>query len=109
MKRLDLIISAIEDSLKDFTTDSYGYDYRGCCGADLDVGHTADCKLAQALAAARELRELEPVDAQAVAREREACAVLVEADGRVHPKAPDAVWAKTVAKLIRARGNHETT
>lgn len=39
--------------------------------------------------------------------EREACAVLVEADGRVHPKAPDAVWAKTVAKLIRARGNHE--
>ena len=39
--------------------------------------------------------------------EREACAVLVEADGRVHPKAPDAVWSKTVAKLIRARGNHE--
>ena len=36
--------------------------------------------------------------------EREACAALVEADGRVHPKAPDAVWAKTVAKLIRARG-----
>ena len=36
--------------------------------------------------------------------EREACAVLVEADGRVHPKAPDAVWAKTVARLIRARG-----
>jgi hypothetical protein len=38
------------------------------------------------------------------ADEREAIAVLVEADGRVHPKAPDAVWAKTVAKLIRARG-----
>ena len=37
------------------------------------------------------------------ADEREACAALVEADGRVHPKAPDAVWAKTVAKLIRAR------
>ena len=36
--------------------------------------------------------------------EREAIAVLVEADGRVHPKAPDAVWSKTVAKLIRARG-----
>jgi hypothetical protein len=36
--------------------------------------------------------------------EREAIAALVEADGRVHPKAPDAVWAKTVAKLIRARG-----
>jgi hypothetical protein len=35
--------------------------------------------------------------------EREAIAALVEADGRVHPKAPDAVWAKTVAKLIRAR------
>ena len=41
------------------------------------------------------------------ADEREAIAALVEADGRVHPKAPDAVWAKTVAKLIRARGNHE--
>ena len=38
------------------------------------------------------------------ADEREACASLVEADGRVHPKAPDAVWAKTIAKLIRARG-----
>ena len=61
MKRLDLIISAIEDALKDFATDSYGYDYYGCCGADLDVGHTADCKLAQALAAARELQELKPV------------------------------------------------
>jgi len=35
--------------------------------------------------------------------EREACVALVEADGRIHPKAPDAIWAKTVAKLIRAR------
>lgn len=40
------------------------------------------------------------------ADEREACAVLVEGGNHVHPKAPDAVWAKTVAKLIRARGNH---
>jgi hypothetical protein len=39
--------------------------------------------------------------------EREACAVLVEGGNHVHPKAPDAIWAKTVAKLIRARGNHE--
>jgi UDP-3-O-[3-hydroxymyristoyl] glucosamine N-acyltransferase len=37
--------------------------------------------------------------------EREACAKLVEGGNHVHPKAPDAVWAKTVAKLIRARGN----
>lgn len=42
------------------------------------------------------------------ADERGACAALVEADGRVHPKALDAVWSKTVAKLIRARGNHES-
>lgn len=35
--------------------------------------------------------------------EREACAALVEGGNHVHPKAPDAVWAKTVAKLIRAR------
>jgi hypothetical protein len=41
---------------------------------------------------------------QAAEKEREACAALVEADGRVHEKAPDAVWRKTVAKLIRARG-----
>ena len=41
---------------------------------------------------------------QGRADEREAIAALVEADGRVHPKAPDAVWAKTIAKLIRARG-----
>jgi hypothetical protein len=38
------------------------------------------------------------------ADEREVCAVLVEGGNHVHPKAPDAVWAKTVAKLIRARG-----
>ena len=61
MKRLDLIISAIEDALKDFATDSYDNDYHGCCGADLDVGHTADCKLAQALTYARKLRKMEPV------------------------------------------------
>lgn len=39
----------------------------------------------------------------AVAREREACAALVEGGNHVHPKAPDSIWAKTVAKLIRAR------
>ena len=37
------------------------------------------------------------------ADEREACAVLVEGGNHVHPKAPDSIWAKTVAKLIRAR------
>lgn len=36
--------------------------------------------------------------------ERELCAKLVEGGNHLHPKAPDAVWAKTVAKLIRARG-----
>ena len=41
---------------------------------------------------------------QAAIDEREACAALVEGGNHVHPKAPDAVWAKTVAKLIRARG-----
>ena len=41
---------------------------------------------------------------RAKAEEREACAVLVEADDRVHPKAPDFVWRNTIAKLIRARG-----
>jgi hypothetical protein len=61
MKRLDLIISAIEDALKDFNTDSYDNDFHGCCGADVDFGHIADCKLTHALAAARELQELEPV------------------------------------------------
>jgi hypothetical protein len=44
---------------------------------------------------------------QQIAAEREACAKLVEGGNHVHPKAPDAVWAKTVAKLVRARGNHE--
>ena len=48
------------------------------------------------------------VDSQAIAREREDCAVLVEGGNHVHPKAPDALWAKTIAKLIRARGNHDT-
>lgn len=35
--------------------------------------------------------------------EREACAKLVEGGHHVHPKAPDSVWAKTVARLVRAR------
>jgi hypothetical protein len=61
MKRLDLIINAIEDALKDFHTDSYDNDFHGCCGADKDVGHMADCKLAQARIAARELRDMLPV------------------------------------------------
>ena len=39
----------------------------------------------------------------AILMEREACALLVEGGNHVHPKAPDAIWAKTVAKLIRAR------
>ena len=46
---------------------------------------------------------------QSVLKEREACAKLVEGGNHVHPKAPDSVWAKTVAKLIRLRGNHEQT
>jgi hypothetical protein len=37
--------------------------------------------------------------------EREACAVLAEGQGRIHEKAPDAIWAKVVGRLIRARGN----
>jgi hypothetical protein len=61
MNKIDLITSAIEDSLKDYSTDQYGLDYRVCCRADIDVAHTDDCKLAQALVYARELRELKPV------------------------------------------------
>jgi hypothetical protein len=37
------------------------------------------------------------------ASERESCAALVEADGRVHEKAPDFVWRRTIAKLIRLK------
>ena len=61
MNRIDLIISAIEDSLKDYATDQYGLDYRACCGADIDVAHTDNCKLAQALVAAHELKALKLV------------------------------------------------
>ena len=62
MNRLDLIIDALEESLKDFATDCYGYYYRSCCGADLERGeHGDDCHLLKALAAARELRALKPV------------------------------------------------
>ena len=41
----------------------------------------------------------------AVLAEREACALLAEGNGQLHEKAPDAVWAKVVGRLIRARGN----
>ena len=70
MNKLDLIIDALEDRVKDFCTDSYDLDYYSCCNADLETGHTADCTLVEALAAARELRD---AVAQAVLKEREAC------------------------------------
>jgi hypothetical protein len=60
MKRLDLIISAIKDSLKDYATDSYGNEYRVCCGSEPMFGHDRNCKLTQAYAAARELRDMKP-------------------------------------------------
>ena len=55
-----------------------------------------------------EAAAMQAIDAgirKAILLEREACAVLVEGGNHVHPKAPDAIWAKTVAKLIRARGD----
>jgi len=61
MKRIDLIISVIEDCLTDFATDDYGNDYRPCCGVYIEGKHKDDCKLQQALAAARELKALKPV------------------------------------------------
>lgn len=56
-----------------------------------------DCEAAAKLAIEHGIKH-------AILAEREACAILVEGGNHVHPKAPDAVWAKTVAKLIRARG-----
>jgi hypothetical protein len=61
MDKIDLIIDALEDSLKDYATDQYGWGYRPCCGADLICGHTDGCKSKKALAAARELKALKPV------------------------------------------------
>ena len=61
MKRIDLIISVIEDCLTDFATDDYGDDYRPCCGVYINGKHKDDCKLQQALAAARELKALKPM------------------------------------------------
>ena len=61
MKRIDLIISAIEDCLTDFATDDYGNEYRPCCGVDIRDKHKDDCKLQQALAAARKLKATKPV------------------------------------------------
>ena len=52
-----------------------------------------------------DVQDLERFDEIIRQDERETCAALVEANNRVHEKAPDAVWAKTIAKLIRARGN----
>jgi hypothetical protein len=59
MNKIDLIIDALEESLKNYATDQYGWHYHPCCGAYLS-GHTDDCKSKNALAAARELKALEP-------------------------------------------------
>jgi hypothetical protein len=61
MNKLDLIIDALEDRVKDYSTDAYDLDYYSCCSADLDAGHAADCTLIKALDAARELRDMKPV------------------------------------------------
>ena len=56
-----------------------------------------DCEAAAKLAIEHGIKH-------AILAEREACAALVEADGRIHEKAPDAHWAKVIGRLIRARG-----
>ena len=67
--------------------------------------HPTDPNLVVLRATTRYIGKHSDEDLQAaVLAEREACAVLVEGGNHVHPKAPDAIWAKTVAKLIRARG-----
>jgi len=58
MNKIDIIIDALEDRVKDYCTDSYDLDYYSCCSADLDAGHTTDCTLVKALDAALELREI---------------------------------------------------
>lgn len=40
----------------------------------------------------------------AIAEEREACALLVEAGNFLYDEAPDAKWAEVICKWIRARG-----
>jgi hypothetical protein len=62
MNRLDLIITALEDRVKDYSTDAYDLDYYSCCSADLEAGHTTDCILIKALDAARELRRLHEIN-----------------------------------------------
>jgi hypothetical protein len=74
-------------------------DYGKLLQAMYDQGF-ADCEAAAKLAIEHGIKH-------AILAEREACAKLVEGGNHVHPKAPDAIWAKTVAKLVRARGNHE--
>jgi hypothetical protein len=57
MKQLDLIVAALKEYNQCLATDSYGVDYMACCGADLDFDHLDDCLAANALAAAKELRD----------------------------------------------------
>jgi hypothetical protein len=102
MNKIDLIITALEDRVKDYCTDSYDLDYYSCCSADLEAGHTTDCTLVKALDAARELRD--SVE-QAVLKEREACAKECWVQmGLI----PSQAWSvnpyEQCAKAIRARG-----
>ena len=78
------------------------------------VGYNADAQLERfaqlvrdderAKCASDYLQDCCDAIAAAEHNEREACALLAEGQGRIHEKAPDAIWAKVVGRLIRARG-----
>ena len=71
---------------------------------DQELGHFANLVRQDERTSHSKTIDVTDIVLRAKAEEREACAVLVEADDRVHPKAPDFVWRNTIAKLIRARG-----
>ncbi len=50
-----VIIDVLINYSREIETDQYGYDYRTCCGGDLEFDHLDDCPAMLAIACARSL------------------------------------------------------
>ena len=51
----DAILDVLSNYSQEISTDQYGYDYRTCCGGDLEFPHLENCDVMLAIRCAEEL------------------------------------------------------
>ena len=51
----DAILDVLSNYSQEISTDQYGYDYRTCCGGDLEFPHLEECDVMRAIVFANKL------------------------------------------------------